>query len=90
MEETHVCLIHKHDFQILVRNHPDIALKVMEEGCRLTASKILLNNGTRTVEARFFSIEFADKYGVYPEGIMIELPLNRKGIANHMVLPGKL
>ena len=91
LEETHVCLIHKHDFQILVRNHPDIALKVMEELCRrlVRLEYTVETMGTRTVEARVSSVllEFADKYGKpHPEGIMIELPLNREGIANYIGL----
>ena len=91
LEETHVCLIHKHDFQMLVRNHPDIALKVMEELCRRLdrLENTVETMGTRTVEARVSSVllEFADKYGKpHPEGIMIELPLTREGIANYIGL----
>ncbi|HHW21651.1 MAG TPA: Crp/Fnr family transcriptional regulator [Clostridiaceae bacterium] len=91
LEETHVCLIHKHDFQLLVREHPDIALKVMEELCRRLdrLENTVETMGTRTVEARVSSVllEFADKYGKpHPKGIMIELPLNREGIANYIGL----
>jgi len=91
LEETHVCLIHKKDFQLLVREHPDIALKVMEELCRRLdrLENTVETMGTRTVEARVSSVllEFADKYGKpHPKGIMIELPLNREGIANYIGL----
>lgn len=91
LEETHICLIHKHDFQLLVREHPDIALKVMEELCRRLdrLENTVETMGTRTVEARVSSVllEFADKYGKpHPRGTMIELPLSREGIANYIGL----
>ena len=34
LEETHVCIIHKNDFQKLVKEYPDIGLKVMEVLCQ--------------------------------------------------------
>lgn len=91
LEETHVCLIHKHDFQMMVKEHPDIALKVMEELCRRLdrLENTVETMGTRTVEARVSSVllEFADKYGKpHPRGTMIELPLSREGIANYIGL----
>ncbi len=91
LEETHICLIHKRQFQILVQAYPDIALKVMEELCqRLDRLENTVETmGTRTVEARVSAVllEFANKYGKpHPKGLMIELPLNREGIANYIGL----
>lgn len=91
LEETHVCLIHKLDFQILLREYPDIALKIMEELCnRLDhLENIVETMGTRTVEARVSSVllEFANKFGKpSPKGTLIELPLSREGIANYIGL----
>lgn len=91
LEKTHVCLIHKRDFQVLVKDFPDIALKVMEELCqRLDRLEHTVETmGTGTVEARVSSVllEFADKYGkAHPKGIMIELPLSREGIAHYIGL----
>ncbi len=91
LEETHVCLIQKNDFQMLVQNHPDIALKIMEELCqRLDRLENTVETmGTRTVEARVGAVllEFANKYGKpHPQGIMIDLPLSREGIANYIGL----
>lgn len=91
LEETHVCLINKRDFQTVVKEYPDIALKVME---KLSERLDRLENtvetmGMRTVEARVNSVilEFADKYGKpHSKGIMIDLPLNREGIANYIGL----
>jgi CRP-like cAMP-binding protein len=45
--------------------------------------------GTRTVGARVSSVllEFADKFGKQsPQGIIIDLPLSREGIANYIGL----
>lgn len=91
LEETHVCLIHKKDFQTLIRDYPDIGIKIMEELCqRLDRLENTIETmGTRTVEARVNSVilEFADKYGKpHPKGILIDLPLSREGIANYIGL----
>jgi CRP/FNR family transcriptional regulator len=91
LEETHICLINKQDFQIMVRDFPDIAIKVMEDLCEKLdrLEKTVEAMGTHTVEARVGSVllEFADKYGkTNPKGTMIELPLSREGIANYIGL----
>ncbi len=91
LEETHVCLIHKGDFQMLIKSFPDIAVKVMEELCqRLDRLEHAVETmGARTVEARvsYVLLEFADKYGKgHPKGTLIELPLSREGIANYIGL----
>ncbi len=91
LEEVHVCLIHKREFQRLIKEYPDIALKVMEELCeRLDRLENTVEAmGARPVEARVSSVllEFADKYGKpHPKGTLIELPLSREGIAHYIGL----
>jgi CRP-like cAMP-binding protein len=91
LEETHICIIHKDDFQKLVKEYPDIGLKVMEVLCeRLDRLENTIETmGTRTVGARVSSVllEFADKYGKSsPQGTIIDLPLSREGIANYIGL----
>jgi len=91
LEETHVCIIHKDDFQNLVKQYPDIGLKIMEVLCqRLDRLENTVENmGTRTVSARISSVllEFAEKFGKEsPQGIIIDLPLSREGIANYIGL----
>lgn len=91
LEETHVCIIHKNDFQKLVQEYPDIGLKVMEVLCqRLDRLENTVETmGTRTVSARVSSVllEFADKFGKpSAEGTLIDLPLSREGIANYVGL----
>ncbi|MGI6085003.1 MAG: Crp/Fnr family transcriptional regulator [Acetivibrionales bacterium] len=91
LEETHVCIIHKDDFQKLIREYPDIGIKVMEVLCqRLDRLENTVETmGTRTVGARVSSVllEFADKFGKSSsEGTIIDLPLSREGIANYIGL----
>lgn len=91
LEETHVCLIHKRDFQVLIKDYSDIGLKIMEDLCsRLERLENAIETmGTKTVEARVSAVilEFADKYGKpHPRGTIIDLPLSREGIANYIGL----
>jgi len=91
LEETHVCMIRKSDFRNLLRTHPDIGLKVMEElsGRMDRLESSIENMGTRSVEARVSAVllEFSSKYGKpHEKGVIIELPLSREGIANYIGL----
>jgi CRP/FNR family transcriptional regulator, anaerobic regulatory protein len=91
LEETHVCMIEKNDFQKLLRDFPGIGLKIMEELCgRLDRLENAVESmGTKNVEARVNAVllEFARKYGKnHSEGIMVVLPLSREGIANYIGL----
>jgi CRP/FNR family transcriptional regulator len=89
LEDTHVCLIRKEDFQNLIKTHPEISLKIMEElGSRLEKMESMVQNmGSSDVESRVSAVllEFSEKYGRNdPKGRMVELPLSREGIANYI------
>lgn len=89
LEETNVCTIEKKDFQQLLREYPEIGLKIMEELCsRLERLENAIESmGTKNVEARVNAVllEFARKYGKENQnGIIVELPLSREGIANYI------
>ena len=91
LDETHVCMVRKNDFRQLLREHPDIGLKIMEElsGRMDRLESSIENMGTKSVEVRVGAVllEFVKKYGKsHPKGIMIELPLSREGIANYIGL----
>ena len=91
LEETKICMIRKSNFQQLLREYPDISLKIMEELCnRLDRLENAVESmGAKKVEARVNAVllEFARKYGKdHPEGLVIELPLSREGIANYIGL----
>ncbi len=88
LENTNICMIRKVDFHHIFRTNPDIGLKVLEELCnRLNQLENALEGmGSKSVEARINAVllEFAHKYGkIHPQGILIELPLSREGIANY-------
>jgi len=89
LEETNVCTIKKDDFKKLLQEYPEIAFKIMEELCiRLERlEKAVESMATKNVEARVNEVllEFAKKYGkVSHEGIIVDLPLSREGIANYI------
>ncbi len=91
LEETNICAIRKEDFQKLLTEHPSIGLKIMEELCnRLDRlEKTIEGMGSKDVEARLGMVllEFARKHGKESgEGILVELPLSREGIASYIGL----
>ncbi|NTV90820.1 MAG: Crp/Fnr family transcriptional regulator [Clostridiales bacterium] len=91
LEDTQVCMINKKDFEALLIRHPGIGLKIIDElNTRLERLEDTVKNmGTKTVESRISATlaEFAGKYGVeQKDGILVELPLSREGIANYIGL----
>jgi CRP/FNR family transcriptional regulator len=89
LEETHVCMISRGDFQKLLREFPDISSKIISELCtRLTGLENMIQSmGIKNIDDRVSAVllEFTKKYGkVHPKGILIELPLSREGIANYI------
>lgn len=89
LEETHVCTIQKDDFKKLLREYPEIGLKIIEELCnRLERLENAVESmGTKNAEARVNAVllEFAKKYGKEnKDGIIVDLPLSREGIANYI------
>jgi CRP/FNR family transcriptional regulator len=91
LEETGICMINKTDFQQLLREYPEMSLKIIAElGNRLDKLEATIESmGTKNVETRVNAVllEFAKKYGSsHPKGILVELPLSREGIANYIGL----
>ncbi len=91
LERTNVCMINKKDFQLLLREYPDIGLKIIDElSNRIDKLENAIHTmGTKNVEVRVNSVllEFAKKYGKdHIKGVEIELPLSREGIANYIGL----
>ena len=89
--DTRLCMINKSDFEQLLRAHPEIGIKIMEELCRRlerleTAVESL---GARDGDARVSSVllEFAERYGEdHPQGVLVKLPFSRQGIADYVGL----
>lgn len=91
LEDTGICTINKAAFQQLMRENPDLSFKVMEELCSrlLRLENTIESMGTRNVELRVNTVlvEFSEKYGRQHEnGILVELPMSREGIANYIGL----
>lgn len=91
LEETHICMIKKSDFQQLMREYPEISFKIMEELCKRLdkLESTIQSMGIKNVEARvnWVLLEFIEKYGSeHPKGILVNLPLSREGIANYIGL----
>lgn len=87
LETTNICMINKKDFQGLLRDYPEIGIKIIEELCS-RMEKIegaVQSMGTKSIESRINGVllDFVDRYGKkHPKGILVELPLSREGIAN--------
>ncbi len=89
LQSVKTCTLSKAQFQKLLYQYPDIAIKIIVE---LGERMIRLENamqgmGVRNVDNRIggLLLEFAEKYGTKgKEGIRIQLPLSREGIANYL------
>jgi CRP/FNR family transcriptional regulator len=84
-----VCSLSKDKFQKLIIEHPGIAVKIIaglgERMARL--ENAMQGMGVRNIDSRIAAIllEFASKYGsTEKDGIIIQLPLSREGIANYL------
>ncbi len=89
IEESGTCALNRKEFLKLLFDHPVIGTKIIEE---LSSRMELLENamqgmGARSMDLRINSIliQFAQKYGTRnDEGILVELPLSREGIAGYI------
>ncbi|NLG25984.1 MAG: Crp/Fnr family transcriptional regulator [Clostridiales bacterium] len=89
LDSVKTCSFSRESFRALLREHPDIAIKIIEE---LEERMARMENafqrmGVRSVDGRISAllIDFADRYGAaVPEGVLIQLPLSREGMANHL------
>ncbi|HHW66956.1 cyclic nucleotide-binding domain-containing protein [Defluviitalea raffinosedens] len=91
LEDTNICMISKGDFKQLLNEYPEISYKIMEELCKrlIRMEDAVESMSIKSVEARISAVllEFANKYGKpHSNGILVELPLSREGIANYIGL----
>jgi len=89
LEKVDICFLYKQAFYSLLGENPDIGIKIIGEmGLRLAhLENAVQNMGVRSLENRISTVllEFADKYGVAkPEGILLQLPISREGLANYI------
>lgn len=91
LEKTKICMINKKDFQTLLRELPEIGIKIINElSNRINRLEHTIQGmGNKNVDVRINAVllEFANKYGRMKEkGLEIDLPLSREGIANYIGL----
>ena len=89
LQTVRTCMFSKSQFQTLLYQYPDIAVKIIAElGERMARLENAMQGmGVRNVDNRIGGIllEFAAKYGIEEkEGTLIHLPLSREGIANYL------
>lgn len=87
LEPTKMCIIHKDDFDALIKTNPNISIKVLEYAHdRITSLENLIQTlTTKDVEVRLASLllNLSKAFGVNTsKGIEIILPLTREDMAN--------
>lgn len=88
VSDTRICILTKNHMDSILRENPDIALKILSTvSDRLAETENLAQNlATKDVEARiaYILLEFCDKYGTEKDGeIHIRVPINREEMANY-------
>lgn len=89
LEPVKTCSFTRESFRALLYEHPDIAIKIIEElEDRIARMENAIKSiGVRSVDGRISAllIDFADRYGTrVPEGMLIRLPLSREGMASQL------
>lgn len=89
LQAVKVCMLSKEQFEQLLLQHPNIAIKIIEQlGARMSRlERVMESMGVRSVDSRVYSLilEYTKEYGkMVPEGMLIRLPLSREGIANYL------
>lgn len=89
LEDVHVCLLTKDDFDKIVKEAPDISLRILESlHDRLVSLENLVQTlSTKDIETRIAGLlkNFAKDFGVkQKEGVVIDLPLSREEMANYI------
>lgn len=89
LDDVHVCLLTKDDFDKIVKKTPEISLRILENlHDRLVSLENLVQTlSTKDIEARIAGIliNFARDFGKEEkEGVVLEMPLSREEMANYI------
>lgn len=89
LESVKTCSFSRESFHALLHEHPDIAIKIIEEleDRILRMENALKSIGVRSVDGRISAllIDFAQRYGTsVTEGVLIRLPISREGMASQL------
>lgn len=87
LENTNLCIIHKDDFDNIIKTNPEISLKVLEYAHdRIsTLEELIQTLTTKDIEVRLATllIYFSKTFGIEtPSGIEMNLPLTREDMAS--------
>lgn len=87
LESINICIIHKDDFDALIKSNPNISIKVLEYAHdRITSLENLIQTlTTKDVEVRLATLllNLSKTFGIKtPKGIEITLSLTREDMAN--------
>lgn len=87
LESTDLCIIHKNDFDILIKTNPEISLKLLEYAHdRIsTLEELIKTLTTKDIDARLATLllNFSKIFGVKDSSqIEINLPVSREDMAN--------
>ena len=89
LQALKACILSKRQFQTLLYEHPDIAVKIIEilSNRMVAMENAMQGMGVRNIDNRVggLLLEYAERYGsIVEEGLLIQLPLSREGIANYL------
>lgn len=89
LEPVKSCSFNRDSFRALLLANPGIAIQIIEELENRIArmENAIKSIGVRSVDGRISALifDFADRYGtIVPEGVMIQLPLSREGMASQL------
>jgi CRP-like cAMP-binding protein len=87
LKPSKICMLSKENFNSLLKKHPSIAIKIIEElGNRINRLESTIKSmGVRDVDARIANllIDYLNQFGQKTsEGILIKLPISKEEIAN--------
>lgn len=89
ISDVKICTLMKKDMKDIIMTNPEISLKILQVITkRLKETEELVQNlASKDAETRiaYMLLQFAEKYGVSrSNGLQINLPINREGMANYI------
>ncbi|NMA82234.1 MAG: Crp/Fnr family transcriptional regulator [Epulopiscium sp.] len=89
MAPVKICTLQKEDLEKLLKNHPDIAIKILQVVVHrlIRVESMMQKMATNDVEARIVELilELKDKHGIVKKNyVEIQLPLTREDMANYI------
>lgn len=88
ISDVKICTLSKSDMDILLKDHPDINVKILQEISRrlIQTENLAQNLSTKDTGSKvaYILLQLAEKYGrVEDDQIIMEIPINREEMANY-------